>query len=69
MGKGNAIFAQQFKNAHYVGANYNTHIITLIHTIYGKRKCNTCITILKCTLYVGGKMQYPHYNPNPHYIW
>jgi len=29
----------------YVGAKCNTHIITLIHTIYGKEKHNICMTI------------------------
>jgi endo-1,4-beta-mannosidase len=31
--------------------HYNTHMMTLIHTI------------------CGGKVQYPHYDHNPHYIW
>jgi len=36
--------------------------MTMIHTIYGRGKCNTCMTILKCTLYANGKMQYWHHD-------
>jgi hypothetical protein len=43
-------------NMHIVyGAKCNIHIMTLIHTIYGSLKCNTCMIIYKCTLYVGAK--------------
>jgi hypothetical protein len=36
--------------------------MTLIQTTYGKGKCNAYMTISKCTLYVGGKMQYWQYD-------
>jgi hypothetical protein len=39
------------------------------YIMYGRRKCNTYMTIWKCTLCVGSKMQYPHYDFNPHYMW
>jgi hypothetical protein len=35
-----------------MGEKCNTHIMTLIHNIYGRRKCNTCTTIYGCTLYL-----------------
>jgi len=35
-----------------MGEKCNTHIMTLIHTIYGGRKCNTYTTIYGCTLYL-----------------
>jgi hypothetical protein len=35
-----------------MGGKCNTHIMTLIHTIYGRRKCNTYTTIYGSTLYV-----------------
>jgi hypothetical protein len=35
-----------------MGEKCNTHIITLIHIIYGRRKCNTCTIIYGSTLYV-----------------
>ncbi len=35
-----------------MGKKYNMHIMTLIHIIYGRRKCNTCTTIYGCTLYL-----------------
>jgi len=30
-------------------------------------KCNTYN--LKMHIVCGGKVQYPHYDPNPHYMW
>jgi hypothetical protein len=46
MGEGNVIPVGQFKDAHYMWVEKcNTHIMTLIHTIYGRGKCNTCMTI------------------------
>jgi hypothetical protein len=39
----------------YMGEKCNYHIMTLIHTIYGRGKCNTCMTIKGCKLYVGAK--------------
>jgi len=36
--------------------------MTLIQTTYGRGKCNAYMTISKCTLYVGGKMQYWQYD-------
>jgi hypothetical protein len=35
-----------------MGGKCNTHIMTLIHIIYGRRKCNTSTTIYGCTLYL-----------------
>ncbi len=46
----------------------NTLIMILIHTIYGRRKCNTCMTIYGCTpyfvvnLWMVGFRQVPHSN-------
>jgi hypothetical protein len=46
MGEGNAIPTQQFKDAYYMWMEKcNTYIMTLIHIIYGRGKCNTCRTI------------------------
>jgi hypothetical protein len=51
-----------------MGEKCNTHIMTLIHNIYGRRKCNTCTTIYGCTLYLVvdlwmvGFQQVPHSN-------
>jgi hypothetical protein len=51
-----------------MGEKCNTHIMTLIHTIYDRRKCNTCTTIYGCTLYfivdlwMVGLRQVPHSN-------
>jgi hypothetical protein len=53
----------------YVGTNYNTHIMTLIHTIYGRGKCNIYTTIYGCTLYVGAKCNTHIMTLIPHYIW
>jgi hypothetical protein len=38
-----------------VGVKCNIHIKTLIYTICGSTKWNTCMKILRCTLYVGAK--------------
>jgi hypothetical protein len=38
-----------------VGAKCNTHNNTLIHIICEGNKCNTCMIIYRCTLYVGAK--------------
>jgi hypothetical protein len=35
-----------------MGGKCNTHIMNLIHIIYGRKKCNTCTTIYGCTLYL-----------------
>ncbi len=34
------------------GTKCNTHIMNLIHTIYGRGKCNTYTTIYGWTLYL-----------------
>jgi hypothetical protein len=51
-----------------MGEKCNTHITTLIHIIYGRRKCNTCMIIYGSTLYVVvdlwmvGLQRMPHSN-------
>ncbi len=56
----------------YMGGKCNMHIMTLIHTIYGRRKCNTCTTIYGCTLYLVidlwmvGLQRVPHLNQDTH---
>jgi hypothetical protein len=51
-----------------MGEKCNTHIMTLIHTIYGRGKCNTFTTIYGCTLYhvvnlwMVGLRRVPHSN-------
>jgi hypothetical protein len=51
-----------------MGGKCNNHIMTLIHTIYGRRKSNTCTTIYGSTLYVVidlwmvGLQRVPHLN-------
>jgi len=52
----------------YVQEKYNTHIMTLIHIIFGSTKCNTYMN-LKMHNVCGGKIQYPHHDLNPHYMW
>jgi len=53
-----------------MGEKCNTHIMTLIHTIYGRRKCNTYTIIYGCTLYLivnlwmVGFGRVPHSNQN-----
>jgi hypothetical protein len=51
-----------------MGGKCNAHIMTLIHIIYGRRKCNTCMTIYGYTLYfvvdlwMVGLWWMPHWN-------
>ncbi len=53
-----------------MGGKCNSHIMTLIHTIYGRRKCNTDMTIYGSTLFIIVDLwmvefrQVPHSNQN-----
>ncbi len=66
MGKENQILGWQFEHAHYMwalGAKCNTCIVTLNPYYLCERKMKYLNDNLNMHIYVGGKMQYSHYDP------
>jgi hypothetical protein len=43
-------------------------IVNKLHYLW-KKEMKYLHDSLNMHVIYGGKMQYPHYNPNPHYIW
>jgi hypothetical protein len=68
MGKGNAIFAWQYKDVNYMwGKMQYPHYNPNPHNIWERETQYLHDNITMQTI-CGDKMQYSHYDPNPHYI-